>query len=391
MRLDTRIDEVGKSAALCLKCNMCTYGGWPENYSLCPMYARERIYTSSPGGLMYLVRALLEKKVEYTEELFNVAYACLNCRACDDICEIIPIPEPHVVPTEVIRLLRHELVKRGLVSNGLIKKLYKKTGGDGSFGRGKIEIEIPESMKNNNSRNILFIDGSYLGGQKRIYTSALEVLQKIGLDVYVHREEGTCGADLYDLGFMDELKVLLGGKSKSMGQFVGKNLIFIDPHAQEFVLRNWQQYVKPGERLAGRHISEVILGALKRSKVRAKSKEKLTVSYHDPCILGRGLGIYEAPRKLITYFEGVTLLELRRNRRNSYCCGAGDGTRGRAFPKYSEWVARERFMEFKETGADILITSCPYCKEMFQEILGSKEKTKVEDLIEFVNERIETK
>jgi Fe-S oxidoreductase len=391
MRLDTKIDKVGKSAALCLKCNMCTYGEWPENYSLCPMYARDKIYTSSPGGLMYLVRALLEKKGEYTEGLFDVAYACLNCRACDDICEIVPIPEPHVVPTEIVRLLRHELVKRDLMSNGLIKKLWREVTREGSSGGRKIEIKIPENMRNKNSRNVLFMDGSSPDGQKQIYTSALEVLQKIGLDVCVHREEGTCGADLYDLGFMDELKDLLERKSKSMSQFVGKNLIFIDPHTQEFVLRNWQQYVKPGERLVGRHLSEVIWGVLKRSKIGTKRKEKVTVSYHDPCILGRGLGIYEAPRRLITYFEGVTLLELRRNRSNSYCCGAGDGTRGKAFPKYSEWVARERFEEFKKTGAAILITCCPYCQEMFQKTLVPKEKGKVKDLIEFVNERLETK
>jgi Fe-S oxidoreductase len=391
MRLDTKIDQVGKSAALCLKCNMCTYGEWPNNYTLCPMYSRDKIYTSSPGGLMYLVRALLEKKTEYYGGLFDIAYSCLNCRACDDICEIIPIPKPHVVPTEVIRLLRHELVKRDLISNGLIKKFYKEVKKEGGSSRGKIEIKIPESMKNKNSKNILFIDGSYPSSQKQIYISALEVLQKIGLDVYVHREEGTCGADLYDLGFMDELKVLLRRKSKSMGQFIGKNLIFIDPHTQEFVLRDWQQYMKPGDRLVGRHFSEVILERLERFKIRTKGKEGVTVSYHDPCILGRGLGIYEAPRKLLTYFKGVTLLELRRNQRNSYCCGAGDGTRGKAFPKYSEWVARERFNEFKETEADILLTFCPYCKDMFQKILEPNGKTKVKDLIEFINERIDTK
>ena len=388
MRLDTQIEELGKSVSLCLKCNMCTYGEWPQNYSLCPMYARDKIYTSSPGGLMYLVRALLEKKTKYTEGLFDAAYGCMNCRACDDICEIIPIPEPHVVPTEIIRLLRHELVKRDMISNGLVRKLYKEIKREGSSGKRKIEIKIPESMKNKNSRNILFMDGSYPENQKQIYTSALEVLQKIGLDVFVHREVGTCCADLYDLGFIDELKILLRKKSELMSQFIDKNLIFIDPHAQEFVLRNWRPYVKPGERLVGKHFSEVILEVLKRSKIKTKSKEKVTVSYHDPCILGRGLGIYEAPRKLITHFKGVTLLELRRNRRNSYCCGAGDGTRGKAFRKYSEWVARERFEEFRETRADILITACPYCKEMFERILKPGDKTKLMDLIEFVNERI---
>jgi len=312
----------------------------------------------------------------------------MNCRACDDICEIIPIPEPHIFPTEVIRLLRHELVKRDLISNGLIKKMYREIKREGHLSKKKIGIKIPEDMKNKNLRNILFIEGSYPEGQRQIYRSALEVLKKIGLEVYVHREEGTCGADLYDLGFMDELKILLSKKSELMNQFTDKNLIFIDPHTQEFVLRNWQPYVKPGERLAGKHLSEVILELLRRSKIRTKSKEKVSVSYHDPCILGRGLGIYEAPRELITSFKGVTLLELRRNRRNSYCCGAGDGTRGKAFPKYSEWVARERFEEFKETGADILITSCPYCKDMFQKTVPSREKSSILDLFEFVNERI---
>jgi len=391
MRLDTKIDQVGKSTALCLKCNMCTYGEWPENYSLCPMYARDKIFTSSPGGLMYLVRALLENKMEYTPDLFNPAYGCINCRACDDICEIVPIPEPHVVPTEIIRLLRHELVKRGLISNGKIKKLYKEIKRERDFSKKKIENKIPEGMKNKKSRNILFIEGSYPEGQNQIYRSALEVLEKIGLDVYVLRDEESCGADLYDLGFIDEVRGLLEGKSEWINQLADKNLIFIDPHTQEFVLKNWQQYVRTDKKLAGKHLSEVVLSVLKRSKARTRNAGKIAVSYHDPCILGRGLGIYEAPRKLITFFKGVTLLEMERNRKNSYCCGAGDGTRGKAFPEYSEWVARERFEEFKETGADILITSCPYCKDMFQKILESKEKTKVKDLIEFVNERIDSK
>jgi Fe-S oxidoreductase len=389
MKLNTQIDEVARSASLCLKCNMCTYGEWPENYSLCPLYIRDKIYTSSPGGLIYLVRALLENKMEYTSDLSNLSYFCINCRACDDICEIIPIPAPHVRPTEIIRLLRHELVKRGLISNDFIKKMHEVVKKDGDFRKQKIDIKIPENMKNEDSKDILFIEGQYPEGQEQIYEVALRVLQKIGLDVYVYRDQGSCGADLYDLGFISELKTLLEKKSELISKFVGKNLIFVDPHTQEFVLKNWQQYVNTGKKLTGRHLSEVILEVLKGSKIRTKEIGKIAVSYHDPCILGRGLGIYDAPRKLITSFKGVALVEMKRNRRNSYCCGAGDGTRGKAFPEFSEWVAKERFEEFKETGADILITSCPYCKEIFQRVLPTKEKTKVQDLFEFVNERIE--
>jgi len=389
MKLNTQIDEVARSASLCLKCNMCTYGEWPENYPLCPLYIRDKIYTSSPGGLIYLVRALLENKMEYTSDLSNLSYLCINCRACDDICEIIPIPAPHVRPTEIIRLLRHELVKRSLISNDFIKKMHEMVKKEGGFGKQQIDIKIPENMKNEDSKDILFIEGQYPKGQEQIYEVALKVLQKIGLDVYVYRDEGSCGADLYDLGFFNELKILLEKKSELINKIVGENVIFIDPHTQEFVLKYWQQCVKTDKKMKGKHLSEIILEALKGSKIKAKKMEKVIVSYHDPCVLGRGLGIYDTPRNLVTFFEGVTLLEMKRNRRNSYCCGAGDGTRGKAFPEFSEWVAQERFEEFKETGADILITACPYCKEMFQRVVPTKEKTKVQDLFEFVNERIE--
>ncbi len=388
MRLDARLEEAGKSVSLCLKCNMCTYGEWPENYSLCPLYQRDRIYTSSPGGLMYLVRGLLEGKVGYNSHFSDLSYSCVNCRACDDICEIIPIPAPHLRPTEIIRLLRYELGRRGLISNAFIRKLYDTVKKDGDLARPKINVEIPKKMENENSKYILFIEGSYPRGQKQIYESALRLVQKLKLDVSVLRDQGGCGADLYDLGFIDELKILLEKKRKLINKIAGKHLIFIDPHSQEFVLKNWQQYVETDKKMKGQHISEVIFNSLKRSKIRTKKMENVVVSYHDPCVLGRGLGIYDAPRRLITSFKGVTLLEMKRNRRDSYCCGAGDGTKGKAFPEYSEWVARERFGEFKETGADILITSCPYCKEMFQRILAGKEKRKVRDLIEFVNERI---
>jgi Fe-S oxidoreductase len=170
-------------------------------------------------------------------------------------------------------------------------------------------------------------------------------------------------------------------------ELTGKNLIFVDPHTQEFVLKNWQQYAKIDTQLAGKHLSEVIADALKKLKLKTKDAGKIAVSYHDPCVLGRGLGIYEAPRRLITSFKGVSLLEMKRNRKNSYCCGAGDGTRGKAFPEYAEQIARDRLREFEETGADVLVTSCPYCKDMFQKTLAPKAKSKVKDLFEFVNER----
>jgi len=388
MKLNTTINETSKSVSLCLRCNMCTYGEWPENYPLCPMYSSEKIFTLSPGGLMYLVRALIENKIGYNLDLFKPSFMCINCRACDKICEIIPIPKPHLLPTEIIRLLRYGLVKQGLIPNIFIKKLYREIVKRNS-NLEKMEIKIPEEIKNKKLKYILFVEESYPERQKPTFRSTLEVFKKIGVEVYVFIDQWGSGADLYDLGFIDELRSLLEKKSELINHLAGKNLIFIDPHTQEFVLKNWQQYVKNGKKLMGQHLSEVILSLFKKFRVKTGNGRKVTVSYHDPCILGRGLGIYDPPRELLTFFKGVTLLELTRNRKNSYCCGAGDGTRGNAFPEYSKWIARERIEEFRETKADILITSCSYCKDMFKKVLPPKQRGKVKDLIEFVDEMIQ--
>ena len=82
---------------------------------------------------------------------------------------------------------------------------------------------------------------------------------------------------------------------------------------------------------------------------------------------------------------GVELVEMERNRENSFCCGAR--TLGNYVPNLAKDTAKERIKEFKATSADLLITACPYCKEMFQKALPAKEKNRVKDLAELVEER----
>ena len=77
---------------------------------------------------------------------------------------------------------------------------------------------------------------------------------------------------------------------------------------------------------------------------------------------------------------------MERNRENSFCCGARAA--GNYFPGFSRENAGERIKEFQETGADLLITSCPYCLETFQKALGA-EGSRVKDLAELVDERTE--
>jgi heterodisulfide reductase subunit D len=153
------------------------------------------------------------------------------------------------------------------------------------------------------------------------------------------------------------------------------------------VVKRYPEILPGAEKIKGRHLSEVMAESFKAGKLSSKKGGRVTVSYHDPCYLGRGLGIYDAPREVLRSMEGVELIEMKGNRVDSFCCGAR--STGAYFSNFSKRNAKKRLQTFAATGAEVLITSCPYCKEIFQKTLPEKERKRVKDLAEFVDERTE--
>jgi heterodisulfide reductase subunit D len=94
-------------------------------------------------------------------------------------------------------------------------------------------------------------------------------------------------------------------------------------------------------------------------KLEIKSTAGGTITYHDPCHLGRQMGVYEAPREVIKKL-GYDIKEMTLNKIESYCCGGGGGVKSNE-PELSNQIARDRIKQAKETGAPILVTSCPLC------------------------------
>jgi Fe-S oxidoreductase len=381
MNLNVALRDLGRATSTCLRCLVCTYGSWPQNYPLCPLYKQHRHYAASPGGLIYLVRALVDHNASPTPMMAELAYQCTLCGACDS-CEIIPISPPHVGPTEIIRFLRHQLVKEGVLTETMnqLRQKIQRNGDD--LGKG-FKLDVPPTVRDDDASTVLFVEGIYSQAEQNMYHSALRLLEKMGTSVALFDlEGGRCGVQLYDLGFWDELGRLLEKRTKRMKQLRDKEVLFINPHTQEFMVKKYPELVSESIQFRGRHFSEFLMDALKQGTLRVK-KHKVTVSYHDPCHLSRGLGIHEAPRKVLA-FLGMELIEMKRNRAETYCCGAGGGFK--AFEEFSSWVASERINEFKKTGADILVTACPYCYEIFQSVLPRKEQDRVRDLIEMVDD-----
>jgi len=110
------------------------------------------------------------------------------------------------------------------------------------------------------------------------------------------------------------------------------------------------------------HITEYLESLLKRGNIKFTKEIPMTVTWHDPCHIGRHCGIYEEPRNLVRAIPGIKLVEMERIKDQAWCCGAGAGVRT-AYPDFALQTATERVEEAKETGAEAMVTSCPYCEQ----------------------------
>jgi Fe-S oxidoreductase len=114
-----------------------------------------------------------------------------------------------------------------------------------------------------------------------------------------------------------------------------------------------------------------------------------SVTYHDPCYLGRHNGIFDQPRSLIE-MTGADIKEPERTRNNSFCCGAGGGQFWKDEEKGKERVSTNRFRELKQTGAQTVATGCPFCLRMLTEETAKEEGNAPEvfDIAELVAKNI---
>jgi Fe-S oxidoreductase len=384
MKINMTLEEIRGAASLCLKCGKCTYGDWPQNHLLCPIYAHDRCYAYSAGGLLYLALALMNQQIVYSMSVAELVFSCPGCLACDSQCDIIRSQSPHVEPWDIVRRLRYECVRNGYIPAGRARKIYDEIEKKGHFGEPS-DLKLSKKINRPKSKTVIFNECTHTKTQKDITAATARLLEKIHQPVAQFAEQGCCGSTLYDLGFWDKLTPYVESNWEAMKKSPNKTFVFVNPHCQEFIKKRYPEIVPGSEDIKAQHISQLLVNCLKTGKLKNKKGDKIKVSYHDPCYLGRGLGIYDAPRTVLALLEGVTLVEMERNRENSFCCGAR--AVGSYFPDIIEWTAQERLKEFEATGADLLITACAYCKETFQKVLPEKDRSRVKDITEFVDER----
>ncbi len=195
---------------------------------------------------------------------------------------------------------------------------------------------------------------------KELVENYRQILRKAGVDfIELADLEVCCGSPALKAGYNEDFKKLA---EKNLKVFKEHSVGRIITHCPACFMIFKKEYPKVlGERwdIEVKHATEV----LAKSKINNQKSEiinlKSKITYHDPCHLGRQMGVYEAPREVIRNL-GYKIKEMELSRNQSFCCGGGGGVQSNE-SELADKIAKDRIIMAKKTGAKFLVTPCPLC------------------------------
>lgn len=228
--------------------------------------------------------------------------------------------------------------------------------------------------------------GSFDDRAKKITRAFVKILNRANIKFAVLGEEESSSGDAAKRAgneFLFQMQALMN--IEILNAYEVKNIVTTCPHAYN-TLKN--EYSDLGGKYDVLHHTEYISNLLDEQKLSLSSSldyKKLT--YHDPCYLGRANDIYDAPRKLIDSLN-VEFTEMPRNKRKSFCCGAGGAQMFKESENGEFEINIVRTEEALKTNANVIATSCPFCNTMMTDGVKNIDEGKADvmDLAELIAE-----
>jgi len=228
---------------------------------------------------------------------------------------------------------------------------------------------------------------SYDPRSRKLAEAAVKVLKAAGITAGVlGTEESCCGESVRRAG-NEPIWERVAASNTGLFEAAGvEKILVLSPHC-------YHTFKNEYEGLRGRqvvHMSQLLADLLQAGKIELKKPLEATVTYHDPCYLGRHNDVYDAPRAVLAALPGATFKEMIRVRETSLCCGGGGGR------MWVETAVGERFSDLRlpeamAVGASVLATACPYCINMFESsrlTIGDENAIQVKDVTELVAEAL---
>ncbi len=387
-----QLEEYHEMVYHCTKCYNCMYINPyfvknEDRYYGCPSGFHYKYDAYHSGGRMEIARGLIEGELEKTEKLAEVFYACTLCGLCESNCEFII----ELKPTEVFEAMRRELVRDGFTRpehKAISKSIeenhnpYKEDHDKRMDWLKELDVEIKPEAK------ILYFTGctsSYRTTE--IAKATVKIFKKLGLDFTISLNEWCCGSPLLRTGRYEQAIELMKHNWSVIEETKAKKIVFSCAGCYRAFKTDYQKELgNLGVKLI--HVSQLLNRTLEKGRINLK-ENKGTITYHDPCHLGRHEKVYDEPRNMIKAVPGTTLNEMDRITMNSWCCGAGGGVKS-SFKEFALKTSEERIREAELTGAKTLLSCCPFCKINLKDGAESANSDlEIMDLTEFIEKNLD--
>lgn len=422
------LKDFREEAERCSRCSLCKWvpmdqvKGHDFSY-VCPSISRFNFHCYSAGGRLNIALSMMDGRIDYTDNLLEIIYRCQLCGACDVSCKYTRDMEP----LETMRALRLQCVEDGQVipeHTAMIESLKKddNTMERPKADRGKWAEGLDVKDITQEKAEVVYHAGCRYSYDKELWGAArgaVNILKQAGVDLGIAgKAEACCGGRVYDLGYKGEL-TKYADNNMELFRGAGVKTLVTSCADGYFTFKVLYDKFNKKDGLEVLHITEYLARLLKEGKLKLTKKVPMTVTYHDPCHLGRigerfirwqgqlkrdltmpvlyeppkefmrgTYGVYEPPREVIKGIPGMKLVEMTRIKEYSWCCGAAGGVK-ETYPDFALWTALERIREAKSTGAEALVSACPWCKNNFTDaIKESGDKIKVYDIVEIIQQAI---
>ncbi|RJR23396.1 MAG: (Fe-S)-binding protein [Desulfobacteraceae bacterium] len=333
-----------------------------------------RILRSSSAGepIKNLIRKLFRVPLvteETVKAFVNNLYECSTCGQCQVVC-----------PANIDTVNIWENIREAIVSSGygplpqqvpLVKsvKAYDNPWQQPRQARTKwirrakkegLLKEVPKEVKKSNPRILLFLGCTavYDVNVRQIAINTVNIFEELGVDYgCLGDAEKCCASVMLRMGDPEFERVA----KQNIEQFnsLGIETLVTSCAGCYKTIKEDYPRVK-GLEFEVLHTVEFLKRLMDRGVLSFQNRVERSVTYHDPCHLGRAAGVFDAPREILKAIPGLNLLEMERIYEYSRCCGAGGGVKA-GFPDIQSKMAERRIREAEATGAQGLVSACPFC------------------------------
>lgn len=411
----------------CARCSLCK---WPplaqikstKFASVCCSMDYGYFHPWSGGGKIIMGASLFFNRLDtITEQMRDTILQCTLCGACDVSCKY----STNMEVQDTIFDLRHYMVET--IGAHPVHKKYAEAAEKNNNPYGEPHenrqdwIKETNANSNPNSNTLFFTGCTASYRQEDMAQASVKILNAIGYDFQISKEEHCCGSPIYRSGQVEDSKKFFEHNLKLFSDLGIEEIVTACPGCYAMLVAEYprhlnDEYFKIWKKIKFRHMVEVIEEAVKKKKIQFKELEKKPIiTFHDPCHLGRGAepfvpewkgtmkkvynqikvydppkvyrrgvkGIYDAPRNIFKRMNNtIDFVEMFRINEYAYCCGSGGGVKV-AYPEMAINASINRIEEAEfvlneaskgKNVEKLLISACPFCKTNFEDGLKETDK-----------------